>query len=403
MVRVWSVLAAWTLLWCLIQARGGMYSWHYFLTGAHALVHLGAADGGVHLYAAHPELQMGPLTLVAAAILAGVAGPWSATLGAFTMIALGLMSLWLLVTAAARIRAQPPSPRATLLAGIALIPAWTTLSVHYGHLDDALAITLTVAALVAVTRDRAWMATLLIAGAAAAKPWALPFALTLLAHPADRLRRSLVFGGASILVWAPFLLGDPRTLSRLGSFAIVNAPDSALRALGVDAMTTPPWDRAAQLCAAAALGLWCLRTGRTVAIPAIALAGRLILDPGTYPYYTASLLLAVLCVDLLQRPDRTVPWLTTGVATWFVFTGVTTGIVSPATLGIARAVFLLALIACLASSPADRHPVTNARRRITAQAQLPRAAHDDARSPTGWKLPPAARTGHPPYTPAPTR
>lgn len=368
MVRVWSVLAAWTALWGLLQAPGGMYSWHYFVTGAHALTHPGAADGGLHLYAAHPELQMGPVALVAAVALTGVAGPWSAALGAVTMTALGLLSLWLLVTATARLHGRPPSPRTTLVAGLLLVPAWTALSVHYGHLDDALAITLTVAALVALTRDRPWLATVLLAGAAAAKPWALPFALILLAHPVDRLKRSVVFVAASATVWAPFLLGDPRTVGRLGSFAIVNAPDSALRALGVDTATTPSWDRAAQLCLAVALGLWCLRTGRMIAMPAIALAARLILDPGSYPYYTASLLLAVLCVDLLQRPGRKTPWFTIGVATWFVLTGVAAWMVPPATSGAIRAAFLIALLVCLAVS----------------------------RGPAGaWRPPVAPRTGDP--------
>lgn len=222
---------------------------------------------------------------------------------------------------------------------------------RYGHLDDALAITLTVAAVAALVRDRPWSATVLIAAAGASKPWALPFALVLLAHPTDRARRAAVFAGLSALAWVPFLVADRRTLG-VGSFTIINAPDSALRALGIDAATTPSWDRPAQLLLAAVLGLWCLRTGRALAIPAVALAARLLLDPGTYPYYTASLVLAVLCIDLLRERARSIPWLTLMVTTWFAVTNTLVAVApeSPGAVGGLRAVFLIALIGHLVSA-----------------------------------------------------
>lgn len=324
-----------------------MYSWHYFVTGGTALAHPASWGGGLHVYAAHPELQMGPVTLAAAAILTAVGSPASTLLGALVMTGLGLLNVRMLVSAASVIRRQPPSARATLIAGLLLIPAWAALSVHYGHLDDVLAITLTVAAVSCLVHDRPWFATVLIALAGAAKPWALPFGLLLLAHPVARGRRAAAFFGMSLLAWIPFLIADSRTLSALGSFAITNAPDSALRALGFAGSSTPSWDRAAQLALATALGLWCLRTGRAVAIPAVVLAARLLLDPGTYPYYTASLLLAVLCVDLLLRPGRTIPWLTVAVTTWFVSGLLLGGVLAPATAGAVRAVFLIALLAGL--------------------------------------------------------
>ncbi|RNI24826.1 hypothetical protein [Flexivirga caeni] len=355
MARVWFVLTTWATLWSLLQVPGGMYSWHYFATGAGALSRLGSAGGGLHVYAVHPELQMGPLALLSAITITAAGGSASAALGALVMTALGLMSIWLLVAAAGSVRGQPPSPRSTLLVGLPLMPVWAVLSVHYGHLDDALAMSLTTAALCALIRDRPWLATMLVAAAGAAKPWALPFALILLAHPVNRARRVSAFVALSALAWMPFLLADPSTLQRLGSFVITNAPDSALRALGIQAATTPPWDRAAQLCFAAAFALWCVRIGRPVAVPAIALAVRLLLDPGTYPYYTASLLLAVTCVDLLQRWYRSVPWLTLSVATWFIFSITVATELPAAVVGTSRAIFLAGLIAYLTMYGAGRN------------------------------------------------
>lgn len=160
-IRVWWVLAAWALLWSLAQVPGGMYSWHYFVTGSMALASPNTPSGGLHVYAAHPELQMGPLTLLVATVLLWAGGFFSTVLGALAMIVLGLISLRMLVTAAGSLRGQPPSPRTTLLAGLLMIPAWAVLSVHYGHLDDVLASTLTIAAITRLVRDRPWAATIL--------------------------------------------------------------------------------------------------------------------------------------------------------------------------------------------------------------------------------------------------
>lgn len=151
-----------------------------------------------------------------------------------------------------------------------------------------------------------------------------------------------------MLTWLPFLVADHRTLN-LGSFTILNAPDSALRALGVNTASTPSWDRGAQLALAVVLGLWCLHTGRAIAIPAVALAARLLLDPGTYPYYTASLLLAALCVDLLRSHARSIPWLTLAIATWFFASIGLAGSIPPAASGVLRAMVLITLITYLLS------------------------------------------------------
>ncbi len=140
---VWVVLSLWAVAWALLQSVGRLYSWHYFVTGGVALLQPGAAGSGLHVYAAHPELQMGPLTLVVAAFIVGISGPFNVFLAALAMTALGALTLKFLLTLRATLRGAPISPRTACYTGLLLIPAWSVLSVYYGHLDDALALTLT--------------------------------------------------------------------------------------------------------------------------------------------------------------------------------------------------------------------------------------------------------------------
>lgn len=69
------VLAAWTLLWFLFVRRHGGISWHYLRTGGELL--FGAAPGGgLAIYANHPELQIGPVSFLAAAVFAPCHPTW---------------------------------------------------------------------------------------------------------------------------------------------------------------------------------------------------------------------------------------------------------------------------------------------------------------------------------------
>ncbi len=60
----WIVLIAWTAVWTAWNDRVGGYSWHYFRDGAWLLSHPSVPGGGLHLYATHPQLQIGPLALL---------------------------------------------------------------------------------------------------------------------------------------------------------------------------------------------------------------------------------------------------------------------------------------------------------------------------------------------------
>lgn len=359
---MWLVLSVWALCWVVVHVPGGMYSWHYFVTGGTLLRRWSVPGGGLHLFAVHPELQMGPLPIAVAAVLTLAGGDPSASAAVALSTALGLVNLYLAVRAAAYLRGRPVRPVTVLLAGAVLVPVWSELAVHYVHLDDVLAMTATAAAMLALAEDRRLPAAVLLAAAADSKPWAVPFAVMLLVPGARRATSIGVFVLATAVPWLPFLLADPRTLS-LGAFSIANAPDSALRALGVSTATTPFWDRPAQLVLAVLLGAWCVRRRAWAMVPLVAVAARMLLDPGTYPYYTSSLALAAVFADLLARRSL-VPWYSFCVTAWYLLDRLLAAVSVPAAQGAVRVAFLVALLAVGCLATAHRRPPTSLPERI---------------------------------------
>lgn len=70
------LLAAWTIVWFAVVERHGGFSWHYLQQGGKLLYQgAGRDDGGLNLYAHHPELQMGPLSF----LVAGLFNPFPTT------------------------------------------------------------------------------------------------------------------------------------------------------------------------------------------------------------------------------------------------------------------------------------------------------------------------------------
>jgi len=322
------------------QVGHALVSWHFFDTGA-ALLSSDEPGAGLHLYATHPQLQIGPLAFLAATPLDGLAFWLSGAIAALTIAA----------AAPAMLLSLSHLPNVTIsnrqrgLAAAVLMPVWAELAVHYTHLDDALALVLLVAAIHAVARSRPLAAALLLAASAGAKPWALAFVPLLLALPRMRWRRSgSVWLAAVVAAWLPFVLADLRTL-HAGGFSIPNVASSSLRALGVTAASTPSWDRPVQLLAGVTLGAVAVRRGRWLVVPAVVLAVRLLLDPGAYPYYTAGLVLATVLVDVGWRQTRW-PWVSLGVVGGLYavrFMGPLTP--TDAELGWLRAATLVALLA----------------------------------------------------------
>ncbi|MEO7058549.1 MAG: hypothetical protein ABI083_02400 [Lapillicoccus sp.] len=346
------VLAVWTVLWAGAVAWQGMYSWHYFVTGARVL---GSPDA-VHVFAAHPELQMGPLTLVVALGLVSWGGAVATVVAGAGMLLVGVLVL-VMVLLLRPVGSGTERAQRLLVVGLLLAPAWTVLAVHYGHLDDVLALAATAGAMLAMSRSRPGLAAVVLAVAVGFKPWAAPCAVVLLASP--RAARHLgLFAVLVLAPWAIFLVGDPSTL-HIGSFAIAVAPDSALRALGLAASTTPVWDRPLQLLVSVALGAWAVRRGHLYAVPFVVLATRMLLDPGTYPYYTTGLLVAALVLDLRGHGHRLVPRYTLGVSVWLGATAALNAMALPAAAGYLRAAYLLAVLTTATlSGSAPRRPST---------------------------------------------
>jgi hypothetical protein len=307
--RVWRWLWAWTGLWTLIQAKGAGGSWHYFAQGSRLLF---ADDGGegLHLYAAHPELQIGPLTFLMARPFQ-LLGPMEGRVIAVVLMSLTgpplLAVLWRLVPVPAR------SPHRLLAAGLLFLPVWGILGTHAGHLDDVLALACGVAAMYALNSGNAIATGLLIAAAADCKPWALAFAPLLLALPRrDWWRAALAAAAALMAAWLPFLLYDPSTLNA-SRFTIPTAVSSGLHVLGFTDPQTPSWDRPAQLLLGCLLGTIAVVRGRWPAVILLATSARILLDPEVYGYYTSGVLLGAVAFELIVARYR-VPWLTmTGV------------------------------------------------------------------------------------------
>ncbi|WP_159045175.1 hypothetical protein [Streptomyces sp. NRRL F-5122] len=360
---VWTV---WSVVCFLVNLPGG-YSWHYFATGAALLFDGGAAgapSGGLHLYAHYPGLQIGPVTFVVAEVLR-VLPPTAAQLAAQTvMMALGPFILVQLRSATRILRPSAAETRAmrvtALVAGCAFSMVWASVAVYYAHLDDALALFLTVLALRALAEGAPALAGICLGLACDAKPWALVFA-PLLWTAARGQRRYAATSAVAVVTaaWLPFIIADFGTL-QAASYTIVNVSSSALRALGVSDPQTPPWDRAGQLLLGSALGALAIRRRHWQAVLLLGVSARLLLDPEVYDYYTAGLLLGTLSWELLglQRPR---PWWTLGsFVTLYLAPRLLT---SPAVLGqirlwtvvvLAASSLTLATPSCALDSPSRR-------------------------------------------------
>jgi hypothetical protein len=317
-------------------------SWHFFDAGAR-LLFSASGGGGLHLYAHHPVLQIGPLALLVAAPLR-VADPWHGRVAAvLLMTALGPILLWLI----GRLKiagAHGVSRRRLTFAGMVLIPVWVEVATHFAHLDDVLALAFAVLAMHAIELERPLLAGLLLGCAADSKPWAAAFIpLVFALAPRLRLRATAVWVISIAAAWLPFVLVDPASF-RVTSFTIPNTASSALRALGIYDPRTPVWDRPLQLILGCLLAWAVVRSGRWPAALFAAITVRVLLDPGTYAYYTSGLVLAAILVDLfLTRRRIPLYALTAGVV---VYAARATPL-DPHTLGVLRAIYCVTALTTL--------------------------------------------------------
>ncbi len=311
------VVLAWAAA-CMVLAgaHNGWHSWHFFSVAGSDLLETGRHDG-LHIYAAHPELQFGPVTVATAAAVM--------LLPAGKLIAAGLMAVLgvVVVRCFVDVAEGRLDRRALLAMSVVLAPLWAVVAVQYAHLDDTLAITFMALAMTRIRREQWWWATVLLALAVGAKPWVLPMVVLVLAAPRRRWPALAALGaGLVALPWLPFFLADQGT-GRISSFRIPIDAGSGLHALGVNAGGTPVWDRPVQFAAAALLSIVALRRGRWTAVPFVVLAIRIAIDPGAYEYYAAGLAAAAGFVDAgraARRPagadGRRLPAYTLGVGAW---------------------------------------------------------------------------------------
>ncbi len=362
----WLLLWPWALAWVAFQAGMAGQSWHFFAQGGR-LLFANSAGAGLQLYAAHPDLQIGPLALALSGLLRAI-GPGNGETTAIAAMSLTgplvLAAVWRLVPACDR------RHRTRLLfAGLLFLPVWAELTTHFAHIDDLLALGFSVAALHAVARREPVWAGLALAAAADSKPWAAAFVVLLLALPRRQWLTALaVFSGGIAVVWLPFMLADPRTLSAVTRFTIPNDPSSALRALGVVDPRTPWWDRSAQLLLGMAGGAVAVWRGRWPAVLLVAVAARILLDPGVYAYYTAGALLGTIVVDLVVARWR-LPWATATAALLLYVARFTHRLIpfSLHQLGELRLVFAIALPVAVLGIPGwwvARRPGRHARSQV---------------------------------------
>jgi hypothetical protein len=309
-----AALGAWALIWFHTWARGGGMAWHYFRTGDAELADLrDSVDGGLHLYAAMPYLQIGPVALATSLLLQHLTPDGGLVAVQLLGVAAGVAILWLVRSVAGI--AQPLRParvvnRQLALATAFFTPVWMYAAVRSTHLDDVLALLFGVIAVRLVLDGRAVLAGAALGLAIDAKPWALPFACLLLVLPTVRDRAAGTISATAFVLaaWLPFVLGDPRTAARLDRFTIKNQATSVLRLLGVDTARTPPWDRPTQAALGIALALLAIRRGRWEATILLVVAARIVLDPGVNRYYLAGLAVGAVLWDVAGSRRRFPYW-----------------------------------------------------------------------------------------------
>lgn len=317
----YAVLAVWSAGWAALLAAQwdprafGFNDWTVFRLAGRLLIGRDGYDpgpgGALHMYANLPKLQIGPPAVVASLpfdLLPAVPGAYAAVAA---MTALGL----LVVLAGERLgRVLVPgrdTAALTLVGGLLVLPAWTVLSALSMHLDDLLVLLLLAGAMLATAHPRPVVVAVLLGIAIAAKPWALVLLPVVWGLP--RVHRAAAVLGALVvaaLCWSPFLIAAPDTVSALGGVRLPVAADSALRLIGVAAGDDAPGGlRAVQLVLAVGAGVWVARRGRWYAVPLAAIAVRVALDPQTYAYYAAALVVAAFLCDAARRVP---PFLTAG-------------------------------------------------------------------------------------------
>ncbi len=275
----------------MATARNVTGDWDFFTGIARMLL----GSEGLSIYAAHPECQTGPISLLLTALLA----PHGRIALTASVLAVGIVALWW-ATRVADTRPRGGRQLITTWALGSLLMVWWPYLATSGHLDDALTLALATAATALVVQDRRGPAAVLIGISLAIKPWSA-FLLPLTWRPGTGVRgwREPALGAfIGVLLWSPFLVAAPRTFGGLQPQVRV-APDSLFRLLGIDASSSLIHSlRLPQMALSAAVVMIVVRQGRQAGALLGGIAARMLLDPGTWNYYTAGFVLGAVMWDL---------------------------------------------------------------------------------------------------------
>lgn len=353
------LLALWAVPWFAVSFAATWHStsdWLIFEYGARVMVHLNShyPGGALHVYANFPNVQIGPPALLPVAAVQGISPSVAALVFAVAMLASGLVVIRC-IEAIAVTRRPESANRAkvlTLLGGALVMAAWATGIGRYRHFDDVMALTLVaLAGVLLVRRPRSWLpAAVLIGTAAAAKPWAIIVVPLLLVVPRARRASALLVSLAVCAAWwFPFVAGDSRTVSALGSFRLYLDPRSALHAIGVHALIAPAWVRPIQLVGGAVVVALAVRRRRWAAAPLAGMAVRIVVDPQIWAYYGMGPIAAALLLDAAGTKRRLPVWTIATAAALYGVPAVHVG-----SAGIARLGWAICVVAsaCLAGTSA---------------------------------------------------
>ena len=284
-----------------------------FVYGGHVL--LGGSsnlhDTPLHLYAQEPLLQVGPPVLLFFGLLFplpehGLMVATAALIFACAMIAMA--SIKATVEALAGDRRQ--TRQRFLLGGMLVMPAWSTFLVYW-HLEDAIAIMAIAVAFWVISNGRpSWAAGLALGFGIACKPWALVVAPIILGLPSFRQQARAAASAAGLVLacWAPFVIADSETVTALGGLDSWLAPGSVLHALGARGLVAPHGAHSLMYVVALLLGGIAVYRKRWFAVPLVALAGRILLEPKAFLYYGCGPLVAAWLLDM-RSERRRAAWL----------------------------------------------------------------------------------------------
>lgn len=339
-------------------------------------------SGPLHIYAQHPEIQVGPPGLALTGVCQWLFGRHGGTGGDLAVAVLLVASGVAAVAAIDRLT----DTRWSWLATLPALAVWCWGFGGWGHIEDALALTALLWAMVAVRADRAWLAGAVFGVGVAAKPWlivAVPILLGL--RTQVRSRAAVAAVGAAALPWLPFLAADPHTM-RVGTVYWHVLDGSTLHALGMPVGSLlPSGFRLAQFALAVAFAAVVARRS-WAAVPLAAIAVRVLLDPVAWPYYSVGPVLAAALLDAAQR--RRVPvWTTVTIA---VQVGVP--YLAPSLYGYAQLVWAVSVVLALLVLLPHPEPVTSDGRRLavlrvgtepdSGRGETERRPGQDRREPT---------------------